>query len=188
VAERDAAPPAAGGGGGTGFGGLLLLFLVMQGATFVLDLLALRTVPASFAPGTWSLGALSSMYRPLVVAEAAARVAVVLLPVAGFALTFRRSPRAPAVWVAYFAVCVAYGLLEVVGTRLVVSQLGAALRARQESTGEIDRLARDASLVGARTIVYGVFWGAYWLTSERVDRTFRRPRGAGAAAALPPPR
>ena len=185
MAERDAAPPSA--DGGTGFGGLLLLFLVMQGATFVLDLLALRTVPATFAPGTWSLGALSASYRPLVVAEAVARVLVVLLPVAGFLLTFRRSPRAPALWVAYLAVCVAYGLLEVVGTRVVVSQLGAALRARQESTAEIDRLARDASLVGARTILYGVFWGAYWLTSERVDRTFRRAPAA-TGVALPPPR
>lgn len=161
---------------GEAIGGLLLLFLVMQGAALLLDLLALRTLPATFRPGTWALGALSPLYRPLVVSEAGARVLSVLLPVAGFSLTFRRSPLAPRVWVGYLAFCVVYGLLEVIGTRLVASQLAVPLLQRGESTGEVERLARDATLTGARTMVYGVFWGAYWLTSERVARTFGPPR------------
>ena len=162
-------------------GGLLLVFLVMQGATLLLDAVALRTLPATFQPGTWALGALSPLYRPLVVAEAVARVLVVVLPVIGFALTFRRSPLAPPVWIGYLAFCVGYGLLEVIGTRLVASQLAAPLLQRGESTREVERLAREATITGARTMIYGVFWGAYWLVSERVARTFA-PRTLAALA------
>ena len=173
---------------GEGIRGFLLLFVVMQGVTFVLDLVALRTVRAAFASETWALGALSPLYRPLVSVEAVTRVVIAFLPVVGFALSFRRSPAAPRFWIAYLLLCVAYGALELFGTRLVAAQFSRALLRRGESTADVERLTTMGTLSGARTIVYGAVWAAYWMHSERVSRTFRRrPRAGDRPATAPPP-
>jgi hypothetical protein len=151
----------------SGIGGWLAFFCLGQAVTTLI----LVRAPSTFddiVGGSWALGGISPLLRPMLLLELTVNVARLILPTFGLYLIFKRNRYTPRFWMAFTISIGLFATVDITAAFVIQSQL-------------FDRLGRDfgsskelSAALGenVKLAAWALIWATYWARSLRVRATF----------------
>jgi hypothetical protein len=157
----------------TAVGGWLAFFVLGAVGTCVYLIYTMGEVTSSIVGNTWMLGAAVPWFRTGIFIESTAHVLQLLGTVTGLVLIFRRSPLAPAFWVALLMTSLIYAVYDLSAVPGFTTQLERAIGSSLDS--DTDHAITSAATRNTRLVGYAIIWSLYWMSSKRVRTRFAPP-------------
>ena len=168
--------------GPRGIGGWLAFFVVSQLISVALTLANVIGNLDAFSGDAWALGDQVPIYRPLLIVETVAQVALVALIAVGLTLTFKLHPSTKTFYTRFLLGVFIYAVIEFAGLKLLYGQMTDLVVSAGQPTTELEESGSKATVATLRLALYSLIWLAYWKQSVRVANTFPPREGPSLPA------